>query len=89
MSKKTKRFFVLKNIKSQFVEQAFFVPREKGLGEDGDSDIIIEAERIINHYLKKMGYRTIGSRKRSSPLFVMSIAAAAVVAVFAAIRVFA
>ena len=60
-NKKTKRFFVLKNFKSHFIKP---VALEVDTSENGEkSDIVREAEAIIDNYLKKMGYNGVCLKK--------------------------
>lgn len=60
-NKKTKRFFVLKNFKTHFIKPVAL--KTEGSEDEEKSDVIREAESIIDNYLKKMGYNGVCLRK--------------------------
>ncbi len=80
MFKKTKKFFVLKNLKSQFIEQAIFVLKEKTPDPDPCSDVVREAEKIIEGYLEKLGYNPRATKKRPKSSMLVNIMVVLVVA---------
>jgi hypothetical protein len=84
MNKKMKRFSVLKNFKELFLPEAAAQDKEKV-----KSDVVLEAESIINEYFRKMGYaERIENKKKNRTVFIVSaVAAALVLAVYAAVRI--
>ena len=60
-NKKTKRFFVLKNFKTHFIKPVALKTESPEVEEK--SDVIREAESIVDNYLKKMGYNGVRMRK--------------------------
>ena len=64
-NKKAKRFFVLKNFKSRFMKPVILEMEEsENYGEE--SDVVREAENIIDSYLKKMGYEGVSAKRREN-----------------------
>ena len=84
MNKKMKRFFVLKNFKELFLSDVFTADSEK----PAESDVVAEAESIINEYFRKMGYadRTESKKKRKSTILCVGIAALIAIVIFVAVR---
>lgn len=84
MNKKMKRFFVLKNFKELFLSDVFTQDREKTV----ESDVVSEAESIINEYFRKMGYadRVKAKKKQSKSLWVVVSAAFILVALYTTVR---
>jgi hypothetical protein len=56
MNKKTKKFFVLKNFRSQYIDQAIFGLLKKTPETAAYNDVVDEAERIIESYMENLGY---------------------------------
>jgi len=52
----TKKFFILKNLKSDYIEQAIFVLKEATPEPEPCSDVVREAEKIVEKYLENLGY---------------------------------
>ena len=64
MNKKTKRSFVLKNFKVLFVKPEACAEGSSAPENDNKSDIVREAEEIIDTYLKKMGYNGVEAKPK-------------------------
>lgn len=56
MSRKAKKSFVLKHFKTRFAKPAVFTAENNIPEDENKSDVVREAENIIDNYLKKMGY---------------------------------
>lgn len=84
MNKKMKRFFVLKNFKELFLSDVFTQDREKTV----ESDVISEAESIINEYFRKMGYadRVKAKKKQSKSIWFVITSAFILVALYMTVR---
>ena len=80
MNKKMKRFFVLKNFKELFLSDVFTQDREKTV----ESDVVSEAESIINEYFRKMGYadRVKAKKKQSKSIWFVITSAFILVALY-------
>lgn len=64
-NKKAKRLFVLKNFKTRFIKPVILEMEESE--NDGEkSDVVREAENIIDSYLKKMGYEGVSAKRREN-----------------------
>lgn len=64
MNKKSKKFFVLKNFKSQITDQNKSGAKKKTSEAVVYNDAVDEAERIIDKYMENLGYI---SRKGQGP----------------------
>ncbi len=84
MNKKMKRFFVLKNFKELFLSDVFTQDREKTV----ESDVVSEAESIINEYFRKMGYadRVKAKKKQSKSIWFVITSAFILVALYMTVR---
>ena len=65
MSRKAKKSFVLKHFKTRFTKPAVFEAENCISKDENKSDVIREAESIIDNYLKKMGYDGVTVEKHS------------------------
>ena len=89
MSRKAKRSFVLKNFKSRFVKPAVFAVEDDTPEDENKSDVIREAEGIIDNYLKKMGYDGMSAkahRRKSNAFFVIAVTVGVMAAIFLIVR---
>ena len=64
MKNTTRRVFILKNVNSEIIEQAFLILRDSA--PDGDSKVIREAERIVEKYMGKKTEKKKEERKAKS-----------------------
>lgn len=62
MQKKTRAFF--KNLKSQYFEQGIFAGKKKTADPGSCSDVVREAEQIVENYLEKLGYNPVALNKK-------------------------
>ena len=59
MKNTTRRVFILKNVNSEIIEQAFLILRDSA--PDGDSKVIHEAEKIVEKYMNNGTLTTANS----------------------------
>lgn len=64
MKNTTRRVFILKNVNSEIIEQAFLILRDSA--PDGDSKVIREAEKIVEKYMGKKAEKKREERKAKS-----------------------
>ena len=89
MNRKAKRSFVLKNLKSRFVKPAVFAVEYDTPEDENKSDVIREAESIIDSYLKKMGYDGVTARphaRKSGAVFAITVILCAMAAIYLIVR---
>ncbi|MBQ7718357.1 MAG: hypothetical protein IJT38_03575 [Clostridia bacterium] len=90
MSKKAKKSFVLKHFKTRFAKPDAFAA-ENGITEDEPkSDVVREAENIIDAYLKKMGYDGMTYERHSRKggvILGLSVVLGVITAIFLIVRI--
>ena len=89
MSKKTKRSFVLRNFKVRFVKPAAFAVGDCTPEDESKSDVVREAEAIIDAYLKKMGYDGVSlypERKKHRLFFTAAVISCVALSVYMIVR---
>ncbi len=64
MKNTTRRVFILKNVNSEIIEQAFLILRDSA--SDGDSKVIREAEKIVEKYMGKKTEKKKEEKKNKS-----------------------
>lgn len=84
MNKKMKRFFVLKNFREFFLSDVFTEDTDKFQ----QSDVVTEAEIIINEYFEKMGYADIVNKKKKGNHLLLYIGLVTIlaIAIYAAVK---
>lgn len=87
-NKASRNSIILKNLNSPYFEQAIFIMKRSGDEMVYCDDIVSEAQRIVDSFIKQRARKKLRTRRFRAALFALPVCFAAAAAVFVILQFF-